>query len=85
MRNRTYIKDLIESLTEAEKARLRAYYDTAEEGYVTFHVSVFNAGYTVTISIAAEPQDFNPDEWNGYDIHDMPIEDVISLMEEYCL
>lgn len=85
MRNNDYIEGLMRSLTPDQKAQIREHYDAEDAEYVTIHVSVFNAGHTISLTFSAEPQGFDPETWNGYTLHDTPLEDVITLLDRYGL
>ena len=84
MRNKDYFEGLMRSLTNEQKAQIRAHYEAYDADYVTFHISVFNAGSVVTITFADDPEEFDPETRNGYDVN-ISISDTITLLDRYGL
>ena len=52
--------------------------------YVSFYISVFNAGCTIRLEFSDEPEYFDPETWNGYDFCST-LTDVVELMNKYNL
>ena len=75
-----YLEGLMRSLSEEQIKDIQRH---VEEGdctdYISFKVSVFNAGATVRITFTPDPEYIPLDDWNGYDVT-LPTEDVVSLL-----
>lgn len=68
------------SLSAEQRSKIRH----SDKEYVTFHISVFNAGSVVTLSFANDPEEFDPETWNGYDFNTY-ISEVVTLLDRYHL
>ena len=72
------------SLSQDQLNEIRQHFVDNDAEYVTFHVSVFNAGSVVTISFTNDPEEFDPETYNGYDVN-ISIDDVVTLIHKYDL
>lgn len=77
-----YFEGLMRSLSPEQRHEIRKNLYLYE--YATFHVSVFNAGHVVTITFADEPEEFDPETWNGYDVN-ISVDDAVTLLNRYDL
>ena len=84
MHNEQFFEGLIRSLTPDQKAQIREHYNAADAKYITFHISVFNAGSVVTITFTDDPEEFDPETWNGYDVN-ISTSDTVTLLDKYGL
>ena len=70
------------SLSPKQRSQIRK--NLYDYEYVTFHISVFNAGSVVTIAFTNDPEEFDPETWNGYDVN-ISVSDTVTLLDRYGL
>lgn len=82
MHNEQYFEGLMRSLSAEQRSEIRK--NLYDYEYVTFHISVFNAGSVVRISFTNDPEEFDPETWNGYDVN-ITVSDTVTLLDRYHL
>lgn len=84
MNNEQFFEGLVRALSSEQRAEIRKHYESYDTDYVTFHISVFNAGVVVAITFTNDPEEFDPETWNGYDVN-ISISDTVVLLNRYHL
>ena len=78
----SFFEGLMRSLSQDQINEISNHFINNDAEYVTFRVTVCNAGTATSVEFSKEPEVFDPETWNGYDVS-VPINDVIDLLEKY--
>ena len=72
------------NLSKEQLREIRDHFVNYDAEYVTFFVSVTNAGAAIRLEFSHLPIDIDPTSWNGYDVC-LSIDDVALAILKYDL